>query len=861
VRRGAAAFARLRRERGRRGAQEGLPAASGVRHDTREAGLGVALPAVFLISLSVLVFEIALTRVFSVMLTYHFVFAIVSVAMFGLGAGGLVFARLGRRHAPKSLWAGALTCAVTMVGAVLLILTLPIAQFAGFGTIRLVIYIALALVPFTAAGYTLSGIFRRFPRRSSLLYGADLSGAALGALAVVPAMDAWGGVNVIFLAATIGGGAALLLGLGNRWRILLGLAALALFAGVFAVSARSGNGIPVPIVPDASKEMAGLLAEPAYGARVVESRWSSFGRTDLVTSSADPGEMNIFVDGAAGSAMLDLPALKRDPKARMEQQMHSGEWFPLEVLRPKQKRSALILGPGGGRDVDLALLAGVKRITAVEVNPDVVALVRKYSAFNGGIYSGYPGVNVVIGDGREYARTSKQRYDLIMAAIPVTKSSRSVEGYALTENGLFTTESIKDYLDRLTPDGRLVFVAHNDVEVYKLIATALAAFKAQGLSESVAMRNIYTVGAEMMPAVVVQKRPVTGKEANLLHYGLHAGGFDKVALFIPGIPQQTRGTLRMLDQGLVDIASGATTMEAVIAQAPFDLRPPTDDRPFFYKYDRGLPETFKPFLVASAVAAAALAVLVLLPRSRRRAGTSFVAALRSDARLKAYLLVFSALGLGFMLVEIAVFQKLAPYISRPQTALSVLLFALLLGGGIGSGVTSLLSKTGRRVALIALPAAVAAAALALSAAFPRAFDLGLDPPLAAALVVLPLGILMGCPFPLALRALAADGLDRHTPVFWGVNGLAAVLGSAFAMMLGITWGFSAALVAGSLAYLAVAAGMVVLRAWRRVPVPGTELSDADSDKRSQLRHKPFMPSPSRSGTVISQAVSNHRRNP
>lgn len=161
-----------------------------------------------------------------------------------------------------------------------------------------------------------------------------------------------------------------------------------------------------------------MLADPSLGARVVESRWSSFGRTDRVGSAPVPNEMEIFVDGAAGSPMDDCNSLLKDRQQRMQVQMHSGESLTYPPLKPAQKESALILGPGGGREVALALLGGVKRITAVEVNPDVVKTVRQYSAYNGGIYSGRPGVTAVVGDGRNFVRTADKPYDLIVAAIP-----------------------------------------------------------------------------------------------------------------------------------------------------------------------------------------------------------------------------------------------------------------------------------------------------------------------------------------------------------------------------------------------------------------------------------------------------------
>jgi hypothetical protein len=792
----------------------------------------LALPAVFLISLSILVFEIALTRIFSIMLSYHFVFAILSAAMLGLGAGGFLFARLGGAARDGAIWVGALVYSLSLAGSVTLILTVPILGSSDLAGVRTWVYIVLAIVPFAAGGFAIAGLFRRFPGGGSLLYASDLAGAAAGALVVVPAMDAWGGVNVVFLAATVAAGGALLLGVPRLRRMLPALAALVVFAGLFAAFAQSGAGPSVPIASDPNKEMQTMLSDPSLAAKVVESRWSSFGRTDLVASAAVPGEMEIFVDGAAGSAMLDWNALREDPQAKMELKMHSGESFPFPLLRPTEKRSALILGSGGGRDVDVALLGGVKQITAVEVNPDVVKIVRQYGAYNGGIYSGRPGVTAVVGDGRNFVRTTDKKYDLIMAAIPVTKSSRSVEGYALTENGLFTVQAMSQYLGRLTGSGRLVFVAHNDVEIYKLIGLVLAAYKAQGASEAEAMQHLYTVGSEMMPTLVVQKQPLTVKEANAIHVLLHQQGFDKGALFVPLVPQQTLGSLSMFDPSLVDISKSSLSMAAVAKNADVDLRPATDDRPFFYKYERGLPSPFGVFAFVIGLAAAVLLILVALPRKPGPASRHFVGQLRQDPRLKGYLVLFSALGLGYMLIEIAFFQKLAPYIARPQIALTVLLFSLLLGGGIGAALTSLLARTRRPVAA-PLSLCVSGLAVALAFVFPRVFELGLDPRLAAVLLVLPLGILMGCPFPLALRSLARDGLEDHTAALWGVNGVASVLGSASAMIIGLTWGFSGALFVGAGVYLGVAALFATSPSWRTAVSPEPMLRLRRSARRVQ----------------------------
>jgi len=204
-----------------------------------------------------------------------------------------------------------------------------------------------------------------------------------------------------------------------------------------------------------------------------------------------------------------------------------------------------------------------------------------------------------------------------------------------------------------------------------------------------------------------------------------------------------------------------------------------------------------------------LGALLAMPRKRGGAPRTFVGALRASGRLKTYLALFFALGLAYMLIEIAFFQKLALYISQPQMALSILLFSLLLGGGIGSLLTTFLKRRRLHGAAV-IAVGVAIVVPLLTSLFSGAFGLGLDPRLAAALLILPLGILMGCPFPLAMASFGKDGFEAHTAVMWGVNGGVSVLGSALAMIIGISWGFSRALLVGAVLYLVIGALFVLL---------------------------------------------------
>lgn len=771
------------------------------------------LPAIFFISFSVFTFEVALTRIFSVMLSYHFVFAITSTAMFGLGLGGALFNRFGAAIPKLAIKVSALIFPLILVLAVLAILILPIYELDSITGFGFWFYIILALLPFCAAGLCVSGLFQEYSDRSSLLYGADLLGAAMGALTVVPAMDAFGGVNAVFLAAAIAALGGFFLSLPSlRWSIFA-LASLTVFAGGFALLIATGSSVPVPIAKDPNKDMYRMLANPAYKAKIVDSRWSSFGRTDLVKSELLPNEMTLFVDGAAGSAMYNLEAILKDEKEKAHLTLHYGEFFPFLFMKDQEKQTALAIGPGGGRDVVIALLGGVKNITAVEVNPDVVQIVKKYSAFNGGIYSGHPQITPVIAEGRNYVRTTKQKFDVIMLSIPVTKSSRSIEGYALTENSLFTTEAFEDYLDRLTESGQIIIVAHNDAEIYKLIGLAVNAFGKRGMSESDAMKHIYTIAADMMPALVIQKQPIDENKAQAIHGAMHLLGFDKGAFFIPNIAQQVikpgerigvDKELRMFDQFLVDISKGKLSMATLTRASTIDLRPPSDDRPFFYKFERGLPSPFGFFLFLIVAFFAALIVLSSLkPTKTSRHSKRMLDQLRENPNLKKYLLLFSALGIGYMVIEIAFFQKLMLYIGQPQMALTVLLFSLLLGGGLGSLLSSFIARKSLIGAVIAA-LGIAFTIILLMFLFQPIYAMPLDPRLASFLLILPLGVLMGCPFPIAMRYLRIHKFESFTSLMWGVNGIASVLGSALAMIVGISWGFTSALIAGAVVYACAA---------------------------------------------------------
>lgn len=771
-----------------------------------------------IVSFGVLTFEVILTRIFSVMLSYHFVFAIISFALLGLGLGGMLLKKWQKWFPSSDYRHTSALFALLIAGSVFAIIKIPVFEHPAFVDLRLWVYIFFATLPFFFSGLVLAQIFHDFAQRSSIIYGFDLLGATLGALTAVPLLNIFGGVNAaIITAGAVVIGTFILSVSKGKWPLITYLSAGVLL--IILVAAIPGFlDTEIPIAMDPNKDLYRFLNHPRANAEIVETRWSAFGRTDLVRSELTPDEMSIFVDGAAGSAMYNLDSLMTDENQQTHLLGHFGEYFPFFFLEEDEKDNALIIGPGGGRDVVVTLLGNVKFITAVEVNPDVVQIVKDYKGFNGGIYSNLANVRVIVQEGRNFIRSTAEKYDLIMLALPITKSSRSVDGYALTENYLFTVEAFEDYLNHLTPEGRMVIVAHNNAEIYRLLVLALSALERQNIEQEDAMKHIYTLASGMMPTIVIKRHPFDSLAAASRHQRIHQAGYDRGNFYVPYVPQKTVRPVdrlkiefewRMFDQILVNISDGKLTMNQLINSTTIDLSPVSDDSPFFYKFEPALPQPFGLFSLFIVIVIGLFSVPILFVRKNSRTNRPILEPFAAYPAMKVFLSVFFLLGVGFMLIEISLLQKLTLYIGQPIKALSVLLFSLLLGTGIGSLCSSLAKKHLDRI-IAAAALLVIILAIIYQAYLANIFAVELNPSLVAAASLLPLGFFLGFPFPLTIRLMKEHTLDTYVDWMWGVNGIASVVGSALTMIIGILSGFTAALYLGVALYGAVALLVIIL---------------------------------------------------
>ncbi len=386
--------------------------------------LGVALT-----TLATLLLELSLTRIFSVVFHYHFAFLAISIALFGLGAGG-VFAYVvadWRASLPAKL--GTLAAVNAIVVLLALILSLSIRQDLGFWSLAAVYF--PSTLPFFLAGTTVSLAIAEAIERVDRVYFYDLIGAGAGCLLLVPLLNTFGGPNtVIATAAIYAASAAIWYSLGGQVTgravsVVLALALLVLLgynAKFRAIDVKYAKGAP-------------LQNEQFV-------KWNSFSRI-AVAPDRNSGAPTVYIDADASTAIANFE-LKYMREVDREALLKPGPGFPY-AMRPGAK--TLIIGPGGGWDVARAVASGSRDVTGVEINPIIAETVmqKRFPEYSRYLYTS-PEVRIVVEEGRSFVRRSRERYQVIQATLVDTWASTAAGAYALSENNLNTSDAFYDYL-------------------------------------------------------------------------------------------------------------------------------------------------------------------------------------------------------------------------------------------------------------------------------------------------------------------------------------------------------------------------------------------------------------------------------
>jgi len=770
---------------------------------------------VFLLSFAALVLEIAYTRIISYKLFYYHTYLVIGLAMLGMGFGGALVATWPHLAAPERRLGPIATIGACVTAAAYLVVAwveLSVLAFSATATapVALLAVCAAVFAGFGVVGVLLSGVFADAPERMARLYLADLAGAALGCGAAVPLVSGLGApATVMVAAAAIASAGALAWARVSASRAVVSLVIVA----ILAAAALTPSLLPDP-VPDPVKTM-----HPRFlaGRAPLFSAWSPVFRIDATTS---PNGSDDFIvlhhDGLWGSALHRWDG-RPESLAKFD---HNERALPFRTLG-RRPQEVVIIGAAGGHEILAALRFDSAHVDAVELNPAAVDLVRRRFADYVGHVAEHPAVALTNDEGRSWITRHTGPFDIVYFVAPdsyAAMNSATSGAFVLSESYLYTVEMIAGTLARMAPDGLLAMQFGEDNydaqpnRTTRYVASARAALASFGLTDPAAHIAVATTKSlGDVSTILVSRSPIDPA---------HARAFATAAAEVP------RTRVRWLP-GLVGepgpVTSVLTLPETELAAwfraYPFAVGPVHDDAPFFWHFARfsslfgdtrptgpgvnweasaaGERVLMATLVAAALFASACLALPLLVARSSG-----------APARLRwtvaAY---FASLGVGFMLFEVALVQKLALILGYPTYSLTVTLFSLLVAAGLGSLASERwigrLPGTAGALA-VAIVLLTGTCAFGIDAATPALLAAPLAARIAAALAVTaPLGFVLGAFLPLGVGCITRK-VEAPAPLVawaWATNGFFSVIGSVATTMLAMTVGFRLVFAAAGVTYL------------------------------------------------------------
>ncbi len=724
-----------------------------------------------LLSASALFLEIVLTRLFSVLYFPPYVFLIISFAILGIGLGAALCAIISSLCQEKWL-------VIYSTGASVSSLILVIFSVLTASSDFQIVLFGLLIIPYIFVGLALSTLFSQYAEASHTLYMGDLIGAGIGAILTIPILNTFGPINGI-LVASVGFALSGVYFYSQRHMIITGLGII-LAIGVL-VSNVGINWINLDILMIATNKP---ITEHLFtGGKIVQTSWDAFARTDVI-APGDDSQLQIYVDGGAASIM---PNAGQNPNL-----LQNIGFFPFATEQPQR---VFIIGPGGGLDVWFALQSGASEITAVEVNPASVDMVKDYATINGQLY-GQPAVEILTDDGRSVLQRVDTTYDLIYLSQVVTLAAER-GGYALSENFIYTVDAFDDYLDKLSENGQIALKLYDEITLTRALSTAIRALNNQGLSDQEALQHIMIMidnkANPAIPQMMIKKSAFTENDSLVLGAIARDVGFEPI--FLPHV---------LVQDSLEGVVNGIDSYESIVNQSNSDISAPTDNRPYFFQFEYGIPQTLTPLaLLVSIISVVGF-------------GLYLFKGLKSDNPTVRFMpIYFAMLGIGFIAIEIFVIQQTRLFLGHPTFAVTLVLATFLIGGGIGSGVSQRLGKSLQNRSPFLIPMSVAIMTVLWSIIWNL-----LSSPLSAntliirgvfvVITLIPLTFVMGIPFALGLRLVESAG-QRQIAIAWAVNGMTTVIGTVVAVIISIISGFTTVLIMGIIAYLIATSMLIALR--------------------------------------------------
>lgn len=845
------------------------------------------LAGIALVSAATLAVQVLQTRLFSVMLWHHLTYMVVTVTLLGFAASGsllALFPRIGRALGdPRA--AVSLCCSlfgITLIAAFAVLShsqldTLDIEQDRT-KYFYLFLHYAYLVVPFVFAGLAIASALQQYSASVHRTYFWNLMGSGLGPFIFLVAIRPIGGPGTLFLCGSLGGLAGLLAAWSDRggraWLcrlvalVALAIAPLSWFAPAVTdswVSVNAARSKALSVIEDFNEAAVGFIQEkvdpnyPTPDPTYRTTQWTPLCRLDTVPlpqpldqvakdredpEAAPRAQVEVFQDGDAPTVMWSAQYAAERPYDR--------HFYGLGY-RLVDKPNALIIGPGGGNDIETALHNEARSITAVDINGDTLAMVQSepFKTFTGDVYN-RPTVRAVHSEGRSFMRREGKVYDLIQMSGTDTYAALSSGSYIFSESYLYTEEAFDDFFAHLSENGVISIIRFRfepPRETLKLVATAARALRRVGVSD--ATGHFIVVNQEDRQALTMAEE--IGKQLTDPHL------LEKLSGFVENFKEPMRYSFTLVRQTPFSAEEVATIRDALPAMSgeqvkhwlyygagheqtdneygkllaamaespeaearfhqeyPYNTVPAVDDRPFFFNFHSfGDVKVFgssstagynaltgsEPiglYILVALLIQTALATLLLVIVPLCKLG--FTAA--AGASRGRVLLYFMALGLAYLLVEIATIQRFVLYLGHPTYALSAGLSCFMVFSGLGSALAGRLGAgrglaTAAAIAVVALllvHALVLPASLQATMWFPELLRVAMT-----VAWIAPLAFVMGMPFPTGLALLRGEAAGM-IPWAFGVNGAASVLASILSIVLAMQAGFTAVFIAAAALYL------------------------------------------------------------
>ncbi|MDP8240550.1 MAG: hypothetical protein P9X24_15770 [Candidatus Hatepunaea meridiana] len=778
--------------------------------------------AIFILSFSLLLFELTLIRVYSATLFYHFAFMAISVAMLGLAAAGLtVHLYPGKFHQNSvALWASRWSAAyaVSIFVVLWIVFRIPVNAYLPPDQVgwKLSIIYFLSAIPFYFAGLVFSGLFASMPKQIGGLYAWDLIGAGLGAVMMLLLMDYAGGESAglyimvaAFLAAVLFSWDSIPVSSSknkprrklnwiNRYTVSLFIALILAISNPYIGWLR--------IVYTKGQELKEL--------NVLYNKWNSFSRIMAIpfrpgTETAqtwcpspnypfpEMEHLSIMIDDGASTPVPPFNGKDLEPIKYLK--------YDLTSLghRMRGDGQTLIIGSGGGRDVLTGLLFDAKHIDAVDINPLIFdAMNGPLAKFTGNLYR-HPKVKGIVAEGRAFARRHPQSYDLLQVAMIDTWAATTAGAYSLSENTLYTIEAFEDYLNALKPDGVLSFTRfffYPPRQAIRLVSLFLETADRMGIESP---EECILIGKyESLSTLLFKRSPFSNEEIALFKDDLNDLGFELVYS-----PDERPDKIFHL---IVEVDDRSKFYD----KYPFDVSPPDDDRPFFFNmlkmkdflrvfeiregqmFNYYATYTLLVVLILSVIATLIVLILPVILKS------GVVDKFPGRWEL---LLYFIGIGLAYIMIEIALLQRFVLLLEHPAYAASGVVAGLLISSGLGSMLWGRTPPESRkrllRIAFAVIGLTLLFQVFLGSLIIHKLIHLPIIvKALIAAVMIIPQGIAMGIPLPAGISVVGKYG-SSNVAWCWALNGAASVVASSLAVTIAMAYGFASVLGFGLVCYV------------------------------------------------------------